>query len=315
MWHCPNCGEPIDDVFDACWKCGTGPDGTAPAGSQAEPSGSDVRASAPEGEPAGPNAGHSGADPADASSDRIVALCDAPDPIAANALCDLLERAGIRCRIVGEPLGSAAGGLPLGETLVPRIWVREGDAARACEIIDEEKKMRPPAKLRDARKKRAPGRRERARRVRWASRSLAVVGGVCIAVGAVWAWCAWTTMRRYAATTEGVAVSYQERFSTISPRQPEFPLPRQYPTFSHWYEVEYAFDVGGTTYYSVAPDCQEVVAQIPIHYDPRDPAQNVVGPLTPPWSVLEVALGIGGSLLFAGYCVARLGRRADRGVR
>jgi uncharacterized membrane protein YvbJ len=27
MWTCPNCGEPIDDGFDACWKCGAARDG------------------------------------------------------------------------------------------------------------------------------------------------------------------------------------------------------------------------------------------------------------------------------------------------
>jgi hypothetical protein len=31
MWFCPNCGEQIDDVFEACWKCGTAQDGTLAA--------------------------------------------------------------------------------------------------------------------------------------------------------------------------------------------------------------------------------------------------------------------------------------------
>jgi hypothetical protein len=29
MWCCERCSEEIDDVFDACWKCGTSRDGTA----------------------------------------------------------------------------------------------------------------------------------------------------------------------------------------------------------------------------------------------------------------------------------------------
>ena len=28
MWNCKNCHEAIEDNFDACWKCGTGKDGT-----------------------------------------------------------------------------------------------------------------------------------------------------------------------------------------------------------------------------------------------------------------------------------------------
>jgi rubrerythrin len=48
-----------------------------------------------------------------------------------------LEDRGIRTQVVGETLRTAAGDLPLGQTLAPRIWVREGDARRAREIIEE----------------------------------------------------------------------------------------------------------------------------------------------------------------------------------
>ncbi len=27
---CPKCGEPFEDGFDSCWKCGTGKDGSPP---------------------------------------------------------------------------------------------------------------------------------------------------------------------------------------------------------------------------------------------------------------------------------------------
>ena len=27
MWICPNCGERIEEQFDACWKCGAGREG------------------------------------------------------------------------------------------------------------------------------------------------------------------------------------------------------------------------------------------------------------------------------------------------
>ena len=27
MWYCAQCGEEIEDTFEACWNCGTGEDG------------------------------------------------------------------------------------------------------------------------------------------------------------------------------------------------------------------------------------------------------------------------------------------------
>jgi len=30
MWHCPKCGEDHEDIFDACWNCGTEKSDQAP---------------------------------------------------------------------------------------------------------------------------------------------------------------------------------------------------------------------------------------------------------------------------------------------
>ena len=30
MWECQQCGEKIEDIFDVCWNCGTGKDGSSP---------------------------------------------------------------------------------------------------------------------------------------------------------------------------------------------------------------------------------------------------------------------------------------------
>jgi len=59
MWPCPNCGEQIDDAFDACWKCGTAQDGTLAVDFQAEPSDSAAPSSRPEPEPANQIVSHS----------------------------------------------------------------------------------------------------------------------------------------------------------------------------------------------------------------------------------------------------------------
>lgn len=73
---------------------------------------------------------------APARDERIVELCSAADDISAHELRGVLQEAGIPSRVVGGYLENAAGGLPLGEPLSPRIWVREQDATRAREIVD-----------------------------------------------------------------------------------------------------------------------------------------------------------------------------------
>jgi hypothetical protein len=70
-------------------------------------------------------------------ADRIVEVCSAANSAEAGFLCDVLADKGIRVEMVGAALGSAAGLLPLGETTLPRIWVREGDSRRAHEIVND----------------------------------------------------------------------------------------------------------------------------------------------------------------------------------
>ena len=101
MWCCRKCGEGIDDVFDACWKCGTEKPGLRPDEDKEKGQ----------------------LDAGDLRRQKIVELCSAGNVAEAYAIQDLLQDAGIRSRVVGEFLGAAAGALPLGETVSPRIWV------------------------------------------------------------------------------------------------------------------------------------------------------------------------------------------------
>lgn len=39
MWTCPTCSEQLEDQFDACWKCGTMPDGRRIADFKPDPEG------------------------------------------------------------------------------------------------------------------------------------------------------------------------------------------------------------------------------------------------------------------------------------
>lgn len=116
MWHCLTCGEAIDEVFDACWKCGTARDGTTPVDRFAE---------------------ETETDSADdhLTKARIVELCSAANAFEANALQASLADAGVQSRIVGENLGNEIG-VPLGDVVAPRILVREEDLARARQVLN-----------------------------------------------------------------------------------------------------------------------------------------------------------------------------------
>ena len=317
MWHCPNCGEQIDDVFDARWKCGTAQDGTLPADFQVEPGDAETPDARAEPDPPDEIAAN------DPKNERIVELCSAANAAEAYAIRALLEGAGIRSRVVGESLGNAAGWLPLGETIAPRVWVREEDAARAREIVDEqinqpcEESSSPadrdePAAL-DASSEEGGVPGVAVVRFRWLGRGLLIVGLACLLLGTALAWNDWILMRTYAGTAEGVAVGYEPHYSIDSNTPSEIPIPRVTSTISYWYEVQYAFVVNGKIYYSVDPHCQRFFRRIPTHYDPHDPASNIRGSLTSPWSVLAFTVGIGGSLSLVGYYLARTGRQRSSG--
>jgi hypothetical protein len=80
-------------------------------------------------------------------AERIVEICSAANSMEAGFLSDALADKGIRAEIVGAPLRTAAGLLPLGETTSPRLWVREGDSGRAREIIDQVTRRRTSGQL------------------------------------------------------------------------------------------------------------------------------------------------------------------------
>ena len=65
----------------------------------------------------------------------IVEIYSAANAIEAHTIANALEAAGIKARVVGEYLGMAAGDLPLGQPIAPRIWVRKEDEARARELL------------------------------------------------------------------------------------------------------------------------------------------------------------------------------------
>ena len=82
----------------------------------------------------------------------------ARDEMDAHFLKGLLEQQGIEAVVLGEPLESAFGTLPLGREAGPGIWVREEDVERATPIVEEYRQIdranaddtdddRPPTRL------------------------------------------------------------------------------------------------------------------------------------------------------------------------
>lgn len=129
-------------------------------------------------------------------ADRVVEVYAAANAIEAHELCAVLAEEGIQSQVVGEQLGGAAGCLPLGEAIAPRIWVREADAARSRKIINEwtsqsHQEWLDPLdgddqdELDEETEENAP--QASGDWCRWFGQALAMVSAVCFVLGSVWA--------------------------------------------------------------------------------------------------------------------------------
>ena len=221
----------------------------------------------------------------EADNTRIVVLCSAVNAFEAHELCNVLCDAGIQAEVVGEGLANmAGGGLPVGEAISPRIWVREDDLARACEILrqrqdtpqDESGAWRED----DEDQESESGDKEEGPlpsdvRFGFLSQGFGIAGLICMVVGSVWAWQNGTTLSQYSATTIGRRVHY----------------------------VSYAYTVDQTDYTASAPasNHDSYPDAIIIHYDPRSPAQCIAGTIAPVWVVLTIGFGVGIFSMFVAY--------------
>jgi hypothetical protein len=321
MWRCPNCGESVDDKFDACWNCGTARDGTPDLDFHAEAGDPSVPDRGPDPEPAPRSPEVIEADRI--LHERIVELCSAANVIEADGLCELLDEAGIRARVVGDGLGAAAGCLPLGEATSPRIWVYETDADRARQVIDHWRKQEekqedsPPAEPIESDEPspiELPGEPADAPlpsdvRYRFLSQGFFVAGVACVAAGAIWAWQNWTTRSVYSVEAEARIVSLGRphgEFVFLPPRDRNLPLQ---PPVADGLSVQYSFDatyayvVKGKSYDACLPvsGVGNVPRHIAIRYRPADPAEHIVGPVAPPWIILLFSFAIAAILSLVGW--------------
>jgi len=131
MWTCPSCNSTVDEVFEACWNCGTSRDGVA------DPT--FVRA-----DDAGPIAdplvdGFPGIETADAPAGTLnpdyvlVEAYKARDLMQAHFLVDQLTEAGFAATADEQDMNKALGGMTSG----PRVYVRETDLAAARAWLDD----------------------------------------------------------------------------------------------------------------------------------------------------------------------------------
>jgi putative signal transducing protein len=77
----------------------------------------------------------------DRHGEEIVRLVTASSPQEAHLWRQALEDEGIRCRVVGEYLGSF--GVVYPGHPVPELWVHRDDAERAQAILEGSKKQPP----------------------------------------------------------------------------------------------------------------------------------------------------------------------------
>ena len=126
MWTCSSCQSTVDEVFDACWNCGTSRDG--------EPDPTFVRADA-QGAIADPDVDTLGVKATGDHSTRVegaigsdlVVAYRAKDSIQAHFLVDRLTEAGFSATADKQDLNMSIGTM----TSPPRVYVCEADLAGA----------------------------------------------------------------------------------------------------------------------------------------------------------------------------------------
>lgn len=236
---------------------------------------------------------------------RIVEVCSAANAMEAYALRAVLEDAEIRAEVVGDILGTAGGGLPLGEATAPRIWVQAKDARRARQIIAQSgtwhpaepaewpEESGPPAEEESAEEQEASG--------AWGA---FLSGGFFIAAlalllfGAAQAWRNWTVLRTYPAKADADFVGTEEKGH---PRRVFIPEAPRVVYFRIVRDAQYAYVVDGREYLAVVKGYgDDPPPHVPIYYDPHCPADHVVGPLTSPGWILAFTAGAAAFLCFVG---------------
>ncbi len=142
VWHCPLCGEAVEDAFDTCWRCGAGKDGIAAADFQREPDDPSVTDPGPKPERAEPEPGETVPTVADdARAEDLVTIATYDVPLRAEVERLLLEDEGIPTFLADDNvvktnwfLSNAVGGA--------KLQVAASQAERATKILEAHRASR-----------------------------------------------------------------------------------------------------------------------------------------------------------------------------
>jgi len=255
---------------------------------------------------------------------KIVELCSAANVVEAYAVADALEAGGIRASVVGDALQGAAGGLPLGETTAPRLWVSAEDLPRAREVLAEYRNRNTPdvqgdqgksptdeidedydAWMQETGAVEEPPDDDRPRRdVSLLSVLLAMIGMGSIMAGVYYGLKNDRLLTRYSARAVATAVKIEQSV-------------RQYPNVittvpdmrEHWSGYSYApewiadhcYTVGGVRYSAGVTGNAKRERSVTIRYDPKDPGDCRMDDILPPSWCVSAGLLSAAFLFFLAY--------------
>lgn len=227
---------------------------------------------------------------------HIVELCSAANGVEAYAIAGALEAAGIKAEVVGEVLQGAAGGLPLGETTAPRVWVPEESEARALEVLAEYRaaasRGAPDASADEdstaecveaesaASEAEPEAEAQPGHDVSLLTVILTLIGMGSVVVGAYYGYANHRWLAHYSAETVA---------SLLSASATENPSAYGYTVNGHLQQLT-VYREGGLPAPSIA-----------VRYDPDNPADYRLGDVLPPVWCLLSGIGLGVFLLFLAY--------------
>ena len=245
--------------------------------------------------------------------DSIVEVYSAKDAVEAQGIRGALQQVGIEARIVGDSLGNAAGWLPLGQVIAPRIWVRESDQSRARQVIadwisgvpgdvavpDETDRLESQAEEPAPADREAPA---RGARMNLLGKGIVVLVVGSIVLGAV------AAARNHLYLTQWERAEARRcgmefvRFEDGAPRAARDLPARIEGGVRIVYRLQYVYMAEGSPYYLSFETRTGWAGQpdsLAVHYNPRDPRERVVGPLMSPSWCLVIGTVVGALLLFS----------------
>ncbi len=130
---------------------------------------------------------------------------------------------------------------------------------------------------------------------------MAMAGAVCIFLAALWAWQSRQQAQKYRATTEALLTGKTVK-RLVDGMSPSTDLgTNQQVTFYLQVDAVYAYQVDGTQYPFQLQETSQPPNSIQVCYDPRNPNDSVLGPLTMSWLPTLLIASLGLFLWFVAY--------------